>query len=105
MYAYAIKAMKIRGDFVTSLDVTKSIFVSTQTLKELHMRYIVKDENTLGYIMPLMPNVLGVLAHKDSNQKTTGNTVWISKTSQIRDALAEDFERFNVFTPVELKNT
>ena len=67
-----------------------------------HTRYVVMNENTLGYLIPERPNYIGILAGsvlKGGPDPMQGTALIIPGHSQIRQATAEDFTNFRVMAP------
>lgn len=65
------------------------------------VKYIVKDENTLGYINDEHPNLMGVLfgSRLKGGHDWLNGPVLITSDTQVRPATKEDFETFRVVMP------
>jgi hypothetical protein len=57
--------------------------------------YIVLDEDTLGYVQPISPNIIGVLAGK--HNWINGPTA--SGRKYVRAATESDFDKFRCYAP------
>ena len=62
------------------------------------VKYVVKDESTLGYIHDAQPNYMGVLASNKNGHHPHGGPV-VVLGSDIRPATANDFEFYRVVVP------
>jgi hypothetical protein len=72
------------------------------------VRYVVLDENTLGYINSEQPDVLGVLAAsilRGAVHSWLDGPVAILQTKNIRPATVADFNAFRVAVPPDFKET
>jgi len=68
-------------------------------------KYVVLNENTLGYIQDEQPNMMGVLA---SNVTRGGHLpingpVAISPSANLRAATAKDFDTYRVVVPPDFR--
>jgi hypothetical protein len=65
-------------------------------------RYVVMDGHTLGYLIPEMPNYVGVLAGsvlKGGPDSMQGTALIVPGHTQVRQAELEDFTNFRVMPP------
>lgn len=65
--------------------------------------YVVKDENTLGYIIDAQPSCMGVLASNKDGHNWINGPVSIFGAA-IRPATEEDFKTFRVVVPPDFKS-
>lgn len=65
-------------------------------------QYVVVDEHTLGYHLPLTPNHIGVLAAKTGGHHwMRGPMTIVPGSTVIRPATLEDFDAFRVMPPFD----
>ena len=64
----------------------------------MNTRYVVKDENTLGYIFDHQLGIMGVLASKIDGHDPKNGSIPVSE-AEIRIATKKDFETFRVCYP------
>ncbi|STQ90055.1 hypothetical protein EV682_109115 [Iodobacter fluviatilis] len=65
------------------------------------VKYVVKDEHTLGYINDEYPGLMGVLfgSRLKGGHDWLNGPVHITSDTQVRSATKEDFETFRVVMP------
>lgn len=73
-------------------------------LARTDVRYVVKKENTLGYIFDAVPSLLGVLASNKDGPHPNGGPVSFFP-DDIRPATVEDFRQFRVVVPPDFQTT
>lgn len=72
-----------------------------------HTRYVVADEHTLGYLIPEMPDYIGILAGsvlKGGPDPLQGTALIVPGHTQVRQATLEDFANFRVVPPSCLRS-
>jgi hypothetical protein len=73
-----------------------------------HARYVVLDENTLGYLIPEMPGYVGVLAGsvlKGGRDPMNGPALISPGLTKVRQATLDDFKSFRVMPPPCLRGS
>lgn len=64
------------------------------------VRYVVKDEHTLGYLIESSPTMMGVLASlKSGHNPMYGPVSILPGATELRSATVKDFEVFRVAVP------
>ncbi len=73
---------------------------------ELEVRYVVKNENTLGYIFRGREHTMGVLAGSviRGGHDPFNGSVAVTPSDKVRTATREDFDSYRVQAPPDLNN-
>jgi hypothetical protein len=93
------------GDGILATALNQQIWVAgyfVRNMKTVGPRYVVKDENTLGYIDPATPTVMGVMSGcilYGGHDPKNGQVAIVPGHTSLRPATAADFDFYRVSVP------